>query len=340
MAQSPHSITRQKVGRAGNRAPAKQFRALRTEAVLTAPGTAFLLGLTGLGTLAANIAERMGLLAPGAWLWIGGLGLIVTAAKVVLDFLDRSGDAALWRQLLTERFATDGETDPEITRLTELAIDLRTRLAEAEARADDSGRALVGDTLPALDTWIDGIVRLASRLGELRYEGRFQTGLADTSRRRLAQIEAQEQSTQDPHLLCQLSETANGLRHQIDAADRFRRFAESGYLQLEHAVAALGTVGSQMMLVMNRGQDIGGPEALGAQIGQEVAALEGLLHALDRVAAPDSARTLRTEPSLPPPGPISPLAPLPDQTLPGASPPDTSRTGSDIDPHGAERRLQ
>nr|MCU0732957.1 hypothetical protein [Hyphomonas sp.] len=37
-------------------------------------------------------------------------------------------------------------------------------------------------------------------LGELRYEGRFQIGLADTSRRRLAQIRAQEQTARDPHL--------------------------------------------------------------------------------------------------------------------------------------------
>jgi hypothetical protein len=329
-----------KRGSAGNRAPARNFRALRVEAVMTAPGTAFLLGMTGLGTLAANIAERTGLLTPGAWLWIGGLGLIVTAGKVVLDFLDRSGDAALWRQLLTERFATEGETDPEITRLTDLAIDLRTRLAEADARADDSGRALVRDTLSALDSWIDGIARLASRLGELRYEGRFQTGLADTSRRRLAQIEVQEQTTRDPQLLLQLSETANGLRHQIDAADRFQRFAESGYLQLEHAVAALGTVGSQMMLVMNRGQDVGGPEALGAQIGHEVAALERLLHALDRVAAPDSAPMPRPGHSLPLPAPLSPDLSLSNAALSDASRTDTTRTDSDIDPRGPGRRLQ
>ncbi|MCX7301410.1 MAG: hypothetical protein NTX73_13760 [Rhodobacterales bacterium] len=340
MARAPLSVTRPKDGSAAYRAPAKHFRALRAEAVMTAPGTAFLLGLTGLGTLVANIAERTGLLAPGAWLWIGGLGLVVTAGKVFLDFLDRSGDAALWRQLLKERFATEGETDPEITRLTDLVIDLRCRLAEAEDRADDSGRALVSDTLPALDVWIDGIARLASRLSELRYEGRFQAGLADTSRRRLAQIEAQQKSSRDPQLLRQLSETANGLRHQIDAADRFRRFAESGYLQLEHAVAAVGTVGSQLMLVMTRGQDMGGPEELGAQIGQEVASLEGLLQALDRVAATDSGEIPRPDLSLSLPASQLPVVDLANAPMPGASPTNTTYASSDFDPHDADRRLQ
>lgn len=280
--------------KADARALARQFRAQRTEAVLTAPGTAILLGLTGLGTFAIYLVERTGTLAPGAWFWIGAVGLCVTLGKVVFDLFDHSGDPAIWRQLLAERFAVDGDPDPEINRLTKLAIDLRCRLAEAEMRAGDNGRALVSDTLPALDTWIDGIARLSRRLGELRYEGRFQAGLADTSSRRLRQIEAQQQTTHDPHLLRQLSETANGLRHQIHAADRFRRFAESGFLQLEHAVAALGTVGSQLMLVMTRGGEIGGPDALGAQIGHEVASLEGLLHALDRVA--DADGTMPTTP--------------------------------------------
>jgi hypothetical protein len=327
-------------GGAGNRALARRFRALRAEAVLTAPGTAVLIGLTGLGALAASIAERAGLLASGAWLWIGGLGLVVASGKVVLDFLDRSDDAALWRQLLTERFATSGETDPEITRLTGLAIDLRCRLAEAEARADENGRAMVSDTLPALDSWIDGIARLANRLGELRYEGRFQSGLADTSQRRLAQIRAQEKTTRDPQLLRQLAETADGLRHQVDAAQRFRSFADSGFLQLEHAVAALGTVGSQLMLVMSRGADIGGSDALGVQIGQEVASLEGLLQAFDRVSQRGSLVALRADPSTPADAPAvlaaSPLDPSPD----GVSPPDQSPEPLDTQAPGQVRRLQ
>jgi hypothetical protein len=322
MTGAPRLLTRKGESGAVNRALGRQFRRLRVEAVLTAPSTAILLGLTGLGALGANIAERTGQLAPGAWLWIGGLGLVVAACKVVLDFLDRSGDAALWRQLLTEHFAPKGEVDPEIARLTGLAIDLRCRLAEAEARADDTGRALVSDTLPALDTWIDGIARLAGRLGELSYEGRFQIGLADTSRRRLAQIMAQQQMARDPHLRRQLSETADGLRQQIDAADRFRSFAEGGFLQLEHAVAALGTVGSQLMLVMSRGADIGGPEALGAQIGQEVASLEGLLDALDRVAGPVPA--VAPQPDLLPSAPAS--------RVPDASGPDPIATESGIEP--------
>jgi hypothetical protein len=317
---------------AGNGALARQLRTLRVEEVVTAPGTAVLLGLTGLGTLGASIAERTGLLAPGAWLWIGGLGLFVTFGKAVLDFLDRSYDVALWRQLLTEHFAPKGETD--------LAIDLRCRLAEAEARADEAGRTLVSKTLPAFDTWIDGIARLSGRLGELRYEGRFQVELADTSRRRLSQIKAQELTARDPHLLRQLCETANGLRHQIDAADRFRSFAEGGFLQLEHAIAALGTVGSQLMLVMSRGEDIGGPEALGVQIGQEVASLEGLLHALDRVTDSVSAGSQQPDlsPSLPVPG--LPAVPLPDAALSDASSTNAARAGSDLDPRRADRWLQ
>lgn len=340
MTRAPLSVTRPRDGGAGNRSLSLRFRALRAESVLTAPGTAVLLGMTCLGALGVSIAERNGLLAPGAWPWIGGIGLVLLSLKVALDFADRSDDAALWRQLLEERFVPKGEADAEITRLTEHVIDLRCRLAEAEARSTDSGRAMVSDMLPALDTWIEGIARLAGRLGELRSEVRFQTGLAETSSRRLAQIQSQEKTARDPHLLRQLSETANSLRHQIDAADRFRSFAESGFLQFEHAVAALGTVGSQLMLVMSRGEDIGGPEALGAQIGQEVASLEGLLQALDRVAGSVPAPPLQPEVSRPGPAPELPGLPFSNVPLPDPPAPDEEGSGFDTEAKPGSRWLQ
>jgi hypothetical protein len=267
-----------------------QFRALRTESVLTAPGTAILLALTVIGAIAALVTETYGYLLHGSWMYIIVSGTLAVAAKMGLDYYDRSGDAALWRVLLAERFQTQSVADPEVTRLTALAIDMRSRLADAEARADDGARALVAETMPALDAWIDGIARLANRLGEMRFEGEFQSGLAETSAKRLKQIEAQLKSPTTTVLNRQLAQTAEGLRQQIAAAKRFRNVSDAGYLRLEHAVATLGTIGSQVMLVLTRGSEFRGPHAIGAQIGHEVASLESLIRALDRASdGPDDS---------------------------------------------------
>jgi hypothetical protein len=89
------------------------------------------------------------------------------------------------------------------------------------------------------------------------------------------------------------------------------------------------------MLVMSRGEDIGGPEALGAQIGHEVASLEGLLHALDRVAGPVPAVAAQPDPSPSADEPGLPGASLPDASLPGPT-----ATGSGIDPRKDKAWLQ
>ena len=216
----------------------RRFRALRSEAVLLASGTAFLAGLTILATICASAAVREGMLLPSAVVLVGLIGAAAVLAKIKLDHADHSGDPALWRELLKERFDTAAATpDFEIRRLTSMVIDLSTRFATAEIHADDQGRSLVADTMPSLDGWIDSTARLAHRLAELRVEGRLQADLAATSHRRLSKIEVQRLAALDPDLRRQLVTTADGVRQQIRAEERFHTVADSALLRLEHAAA-------------------------------------------------------------------------------------------------------
>ncbi len=140
--------------------------------------------------------------------------------------------------------------------------------------------------MAALDGWIEGIARLADRLRELRVERAFQQELAESSRRRLTRIDAEQAEARDPQLMRQLAATAQGVGQQILAATRFCEAADGAMLKLEHAVAAFGTVGSQLLLVLSRGAELGDGESVVDRIGLEVSALDGLLDALDSVLRP------------------------------------------------------
>jgi hypothetical protein len=59
-----------------------------------------------LAALGAYMATRLGVLRPAAIIAVAGIGGVAIPVKIVLDHADRSGDPALWRQLLTERFKT------------------------------------------------------------------------------------------------------------------------------------------------------------------------------------------------------------------------------------------
>lgn len=262
---------------------ARQFRNLRREAVLLAPGTALVLGMSALAMLATWQAAELGLLLPASTLWVAAVGLAAASIKLVFDLRDRSRDPVLWRDLLLEIFSPDAIEDPEIRRLALQAIDLRVHVAEAEAKAEDQARTVMASTMPALDRLTGTIARLITRLDAARRESAFQKGLATSARDRLAQLQSQQQVALDGEFRQLIERAMDGLKSQVVAFHRIDLVAESGHLKLEHAVAVLGTICAQVMLVLNREADAESPAAIDHQIDQEVAALDGMFKAFTRV---------------------------------------------------------
>jgi hypothetical protein len=261
----------------------ERFQFARLEAAFTGLGTASVMGFVIIASAGVYAAGTRGYLAPGAWQWALGMGVACVAIKVMLDFIDGEGYPALWSEVLADHFGKEALADDAVGAQVRLAIEYRRRLAEAEARAGSTARELVAPTIVAVDAWIDSIARLANRIAMLRDESRFQSKLVETNRDRLAEIgRALAEATDNAHRR-QLSETSTVLSKQADVAQGFVRFVEGGFLRLEHAVAGLGTATSQLIIVLTRGDDFNGSKDLNARIGDEIASVESLLLALDRV---------------------------------------------------------
>jgi hypothetical protein len=278
----------------------RRFRAARIERAFTGVGTAVITGGVIIAATTAYVLQSWDMLRTGTWAWALAAGLSVLVLKIAADLFDREDDADLWRSVLTAEFGEGMRDDADVTRQARLAIEFRVRLATAEARATVAARRLIADLQPRLDSWLDGIVRLARRVAAQRGEARFQSGLASRTAQRIGQIRAQAAGASDQAHAAQLQATADGLTAQMQAAEGLQRFLDSGYLKLENSVATFGTLTSQLVLILSRGAEDGGRGRIDAQIGEEIAAVERQLAMFDRAFAPGGA--------LPPPVPELPPA--------------------------------
>jgi hypothetical protein len=269
-----------------------RFRAARTEAALTGTGTALIGSGVGLAALLTWLAEVRGMLQPGTWPLVLGGGAVVLALKVALDLFDRDDDADLWRLVLTQAFGDDMRSDGDVARQARLAIEFRTRVAAAEAKAGRAARRSVTLLMLRIDHLMDAIVDLARQTAVERGEARFQTGLSSRSGQRLTQIAEQVSLSQDPAHARRLQDAAEGLASHVRAADGLARRVDDSYLRLERAVAALGAVTSETVLTLSRGRPVPQAGALDAQVAGEIRRIRS-----------DLVESAVTPPALPPPAP-------------------------------------
>jgi hypothetical protein len=250
-----------------------RFRAARTEAALTGNGTAIIGSGVGLAALLTWLGEGRGMIQPGTWPLVLGGGVAVLVIKIALDLVDRDDDADLWRYVLTDAFGDDMRSDGDVARQARLAIEFRTRIAAAEARAGRSARHSVSVLMQRIDHLLDAIVDLARQTAVERGEVRFQIGLSSRSGQRLTEIAKQVSMIHDPAHARRLRDTAEGLASHVRAADGLARRVDDSYLRLERAVATLGAVTPDIVLTLSRGRPAAGTGALDAQVAAEIRAI-------------------------------------------------------------------
>ncbi len=219
------------------------------------------------------------------WPWWGwlALGLLAEILLVWSSLTDKAEQQRIVEGLFRTQYSTGGIHDPK----------LRTKLSEAEqyhqrirqvVEQQKSGilRDRLQETAGQVYDWIANMVRLAQRIDSYRSDQVIQRDLkavpgeVDDLTRRLSrepnpqlreQISANLASTQ------QLFANLNELAARMERAD----------LQLDHSLAALGTVYSQMLLVGTSDVDSDRAERLRGDIRNEVGALQDLVQSLNEV---------------------------------------------------------
>ena len=258
-----------------------QLRLAKLEAAFTETWNAAFLGFGLMGAAAYWLAAQT-LLGSSAWLWwlLGAVLFYVYRVMSVYD--DPDTERRVLRELMAAHLGLDLLRDKAVHRQVAMAIDYRVKLAALESAAPESSGEPVRETLPRIDRWVWRLGELARRVDAFQADAGAQATLAFELRQRIGELEERARETSDQRLVAQLRETIAGRRHQLRMAEELDSLTERGGLRLEQAVAALGTIASQLAMVASRGDDLAGTSAIAGDIGEEIKQIDFLLAAFDR----------------------------------------------------------
>jgi hypothetical protein len=147
--------------------------------------------------------------------------------------------------------------------------------------------------------WIANMVTLARRLDTYRSDRILRRDLENVPKE-LERLKARLQAERDPRVRDQMNTTLESSREQAAALGELRARMDRADLQVDHSLAALGTVYSQLLLIGTNEVDSDRAERLRDDIRGEVLALKDIVDSLSEVytsssteLSPEDAETAR-----------------------------------------------
>jgi uncharacterized protein YeeX (DUF496 family) len=216
------------------------------------------------------------------WIWTI-LGLVAEAAVVVSSLTDKGEMRKVMESLFREKYNTGGIRDRELRGKLDEAEQYRQRIQQVvEQQPTGILRDRMAETTSQIYDWIANMVRLARRIDTYRQDAILRRDIQDvpkeirdlTARLKLetnAQVREQMETTLASKQ--QLEGNLQELENRMERAD----------LQLDHSLASLGTVYSQLLLIGSKDVDSDRAERLRADIRDEVSSLQDVVESLNEV---------------------------------------------------------
>jgi hypothetical protein len=215
-----------------------------------------------------------------AWLVIGAIGEV---ALVISSLTDKAEQQRIVENLFREKYNASGIRDRNLRAKLDEAEQYHQRIRQVvEQQKSGILRDRMQETAGQVYDWIANMVKLAQRIDSFRSDQIIQRDLknvpgeVDDLTRRLAR-EA------NPQVRDQINTTLSSTRQFAANLSELDARMQRADLQLDHSLAALGTVYSQMLLVGTSEVDSDRAERLRGDIRNEVAALQDLVESLNEV---------------------------------------------------------
>lgn len=216
------------------------------------------------------------------WFWLIG-GALAEAGIIYTSVTDPEFGRQVVADMLRQEFDLAVLQDERYRANVEKALEYRERIEGVVARRRQGAlREHIQETARQIDDWISNIYEIARRLD--------QYGQDDLIRRDTEKvpvdIEQLEQSlahTQDPGVRAQLEETLRAKEVQRTNLEQLSNSMNRAELQVEHTLAAMGTIYSQMLLVGAKDVDSGRVRRLREEVAGEVQELQDVLESMDEV---------------------------------------------------------
>jgi len=228
------------------------------------------------------------------------LGTVGEVAIIVSTLTDKAEQRKAIETLFREKYTFSGIRDRRLQEKLKEAEQYRQRIqAEVDKHSEGVLRDRLKSTTNQVYDWIANMVTLARRLDTYRSDTILKRDLEHVPRE-MERLKARLQSERDPRVRDQMSATLDSGRQQVEALNELKGRMERADLQLDHSLAALGTVYSQLLLIGTNEVDSDRADRLREDIRGEVLALKDIVDSLNEVysststdLSPEAAETAR-----------------------------------------------
>lgn len=218
------------------------------------------------------------------WLWpiVGAVG---EAAIIWSSLTDKGEQQKVVESLFREKYNVNGIRDRALRGKLAEAEQYRQRIQQVvEQQRSGILRDRMKSTTAQVYDWVANMVALARRLDTFRMDPLIRRDL-DTVPKEIKQLEARLKLEGDPRVRQQMTATLESTRRQYETLQELSGRMQRADLQLDHSLAALGTVYSQLLLISSKDVDSDRADRLRDDIRGEVLALQDLVESLNEVYA-------------------------------------------------------
>jgi hypothetical protein len=222
------------------------------------------------------------------WAW-PLLGLLGEIAIVVSSLTDKAETQKVIESLFRTKYDIGAIHDRDLRAKLNEADEYRQRIQQvvAQQRSGVLRDRLVETTSQVYD-WIANMVELARRIETYRMDEIIQRDKVNLPKE-IKELTARMALESSPRVREQMATTLGSKQQFAGNLEELSGRMERADLQLEHSLAALGTVYSQLLLIGSQDVDSDRAERIRGDIRGEVAALQDLVVSLNEVYNVDPA---------------------------------------------------
>lgn len=215
------------------------------------------------------------------WLLLGGLGVVGVIVSALRDPKERAEAVA---EMFREQHNPALIKDKELRAKYERALEYYDRLQEiSDQMKSERLRERTGESVRQMEEWVSNFYRLALRLQAYRNDGILNRDRQQAPKR-IRSLQAKIKLEADPGVRKQLETNLVSKRRQWENLQALDNLMEKADLQLDHSLAALGTVYSQLLLIGSKREiDSASAQRLQADVTDEVASLQDLVASINEV---------------------------------------------------------
>ncbi len=164
------------------------------------------------------------------------------------------------------------------------ALEYYERLEEvADGMKSERLRERTAESVRQMEDWISNFYRLALRLQAYRNDGILNRDRKQVPKQ-IRSLSAKAKLESDPGVQKQLETNLASKQRQWGNLQALDNLMEKANLQLDHSIAALGTVYSQLLLIGSKREiDSASAQRLQSEVTDEVASLQDLVVSINEV---------------------------------------------------------